>query len=68
VVCCAVIGLDQFLHTKPAVLTASPFEQTVHWLGDVALALPIVAIALWAGGWLGSRLRISTADASRRHP
>ncbi|HVB42273.1 MAG TPA: hypothetical protein VNF47_06125 [Streptosporangiaceae bacterium] len=64
VVCCAVIGLDQFLHTKPAVLTASPFEQTVHWLGDVALALPIVAIALWAGGWLGSRLRISTADAT----
>src|SRR5215472_7932361 len=64
VICCAVIGLDQVLHTTPAVLSASPLTQAVHWAGDVVLAVPFVAVALWAGGWLGGRLGISMTGAS----
>jgi hypothetical protein len=58
VACCAVIGLDQVLHTTPAALSASPLAQTLHWAGNVVLAVPFAAVAIWAGGWLGSRLGI----------
>lgn len=64
VICCAVIGLDQVLHTTPAAMSASPLAQAVHWAGDVVLAVPFVAVALWAGGWLGGRLGISMTGAS----
>jgi hypothetical protein len=64
VICCAVIGLDQILHTTPAVFSASPLAQTVRWAGNVILAVPFVAAALWAGGWLGGRLGISMAGRS----
>lgn len=64
VICCAVIGLDQVLHTTPAALSASPLAQAVHWAGDVVLAVPFAAVALWAGGWLGGRLGISMTGAS----
>src|SRR5450755_3008901 len=57
--CCAVIGLDQVLHTTPAALLASPLAQTLHWAGNVVLAVPFAAVAIWAGGWLGSRLGIN---------
>jgi hypothetical protein len=56
VICCAVIGLDQVLHTTPAALSASPSAQIAHWVGDVILAVPFAAVALWVGGWLGDRL------------
>lgn len=59
VACCAVIGLDQVLHTTPAALSASPLAQTLHWAGNVVLAVPFAAVAIWAGGWLGSRLGIT---------
>ena len=59
VACCAVIGLDQILHTTPAALKASPLAQTLHWTGNVVLAVPFAAVAIWVGGWLGSRLGIS---------
>jgi len=55
---CAVIALDQILHTTPATIAASPSSQLVHWTGDVILAVPFAAVALWAGGWLGERLGI----------
>ena len=55
---CAVIGLDQFLHTTPADLAATPLNQTLHWAVDVVLAIPFAAVALWAGGWLSGRLGI----------
>lgn len=64
VICCAVTGLDQLLHTTPAALSASPLTQAVHWAGDVVLAVPFVAVALWASGWLGGRLGISMTGAS----
>src|SRR5262249_26890444 len=64
VICCAVIGLDQVLHTTPALLSASPLAQAVQWAGNVVLAVPFVAVALWAGGWLGGRLGISMTGAS----
>jgi len=63
VTCCAVIGLDQILHTTPAVFAASPLTQVVRWVGDVILAVPFAAVAIWAGGWLGGRLGI---DLTRR--
>ena len=59
VTCCAVIGLDQILHTTPAVFAASPITQVVRWAGNVILAVPFAAAAIWAGGWLGSKLGIS---------
>ena len=59
VACCAVIGLDQVLHTTPAALSASPLTQTLRWAGNVVLAVPFAAVAIWVGGWLGSRLGIS---------
>jgi hypothetical protein len=58
VICCAVIGLDQVLHTTPAALAAAPSAQAAHWVGDVILAVPFAAVALWVSGWLGSRLGI----------
>jgi hypothetical protein len=61
VACCAAIGLDQVLHTTPAALSASPSAQTLHWAGNVVLAVPFAAVAIWAGGWLGSRLGINLA-------
>jgi hypothetical protein len=61
VTCCAVIGLDQFLHTTPAAWRAAPLTQTLHWAGNVVLAVPFAAAAIWAGGWLGSRLGINLA-------
>jgi hypothetical protein len=64
VACCAVIGLDQVLHTTPAALSASPLAQTLHWAGNVVLAVPFAAAALWAGGWLGDRLGISLTGRS----
>jgi hypothetical protein len=59
VTCCAVIGLDQVLHTTPAALHAAPLAHAVIWAGNVVLAVPFAAAALWAGGWLGGRLGIS---------
>ncbi len=56
VICCAVIALDQVLHTTPATLAASPTTQTAHWIGDVILAVPFAAVALWVAGWLGDKL------------
>ncbi len=64
VICCAVIGLDQVLNTTPATLSASPFPQLVHWAGNVVLAVPFAAVALWTGGWIGGRLGISLEGAS----
>ena len=58
VTCCAVIGLDQILHTTPAVFAASPLTQLVRWVGNVILAVPFAAVAIWAGGWLGGKLGI----------
>lgn len=58
VICCAVVGLDQFLHTTPATLAASPSAQLVRWAGNVILAVPFAAVAIWAGGWLGGKLGI----------
>ena len=58
VVCCAVIGLDQILHTTPATIAASPLGQVVHWAVDVVLAVPFAAVAIWAGGWLSGKLGI----------
>lgn len=55
----AVIGLDQVLHTAPAVFAASPLTQVVRWVGDVILAVPFAAVAIWAGGWLGGKLGIN---------
>ncbi len=63
-VCCAVIGLDQVLHTTPAVFAASPLGQVVHWAVDVVLAVPFAAFALWAGGWLGEKLGIDPRTTS----
>ncbi|HEY3907916.1 MAG TPA: hypothetical protein VGM14_28690 [Streptosporangiaceae bacterium] len=57
-VCCAVIGLDQILHTTPATFAASPLGQVVHWAVDVVLAVPFAAAAIWAGGWLSGKLGI----------
>jgi hypothetical protein len=57
-VCCAVIGLDQILHTTPATFAASPLGQVVHWAVDVVLAVPFAAVAIWAGGWLSGKLGI----------
>lgn len=62
VACCAVMGLDQILHTTPAVFAASPITQVVRWAGDVILAVPFAAVAIWAGGWLGSKLGINLAS------
>lgn len=62
VVCCAVIGLDQILHTTPAAFAASPLYQVVHWAVDVVLAVPFVAVAVWAGGWISGRLGIGLAS------
>lgn len=59
VTCGAVIGLDQILHTTPAVFAASPITQVARWAGNVVLAVPFAAVAIWAGGWLGSKLGIS---------
>lgn len=59
VTCCAVIGLDQVLHTTPAVFAASPLTQLVRWVGNVILAVPFAAVAIWVGGWLGSKLGIN---------
>lgn len=64
VTCCAVIGLDHVLHTTPAAFSAAPLAQTMNWAGNVVLAVPFAAAALWAGGWLGSRLGISMAGVS----
>jgi hypothetical protein len=63
-VSCTVVALDQFLHTSPAALLASPADQTLHWLADVLLAIPLTTIALWAGGWLSGWLRISTTGVA----
>jgi hypothetical protein len=64
VVCCGVIGLDQVLHTTPAALSASPLAETLHWAGNVVLAVPFAAVALWVGGLLGGRLGISLTGPS----
>lgn len=62
VTCCAVIGVDQILHTTPAVFAASPLNQLVRWVGDVILAVPFAAVAIWTSGWLGSKLGINLTD------
>lgn len=62
-VCCAVIGLDQILHTTPATFAASPIGQVVHWAVDVVLAVPFAAVAIWAGGWLSGKLGIGQDTA-----
>src|SRR5258708_8221699 len=64
VISCAVIGLDQGLHTTPTALSASPLAQTAQWAGDGALAVPFAAVALGAGGWLGRKLGISMTSTS----
>jgi hypothetical protein len=63
-VCCAVIGLDQILHTTPAVFAASPLGQVVHWAVDVVLAVPFAAVALWLGGWLSDKLGFDARSTS----
>lgn len=55
---CGVIAVDQLVHTNPATLAASPSSQVVHWVGDVILAVPFVAVALWVAGWLGGKLGV----------
>jgi hypothetical protein len=63
-VCCAVIGLDQVLHTTPAAFAASPLGQVVHWAVDVVLAVPFAAVALWLGGWLSDKLSLDASTTS----
>jgi hypothetical protein len=63
-VCCAVIGLDQIVHTTPVAFAASPLGQVVHWAVDVVLAVPFVAVAIWAGGWLSGKLGIGRDSTS----
>lgn len=63
-VCCAVIGLDQILHTTPAVFSASPLGQVVHWAVDVVLAVPFAAVALWLGGWLSDKLGLDASTTA----
>lgn len=58
-ICCAVIAVDQLLHTNPPTLAASPSTQATHWIGDVILAVPFAAVALWVAGWLGGKLGIA---------
>ena len=50
-----VIGLHQFLHTSPAALLASPLDQSLRWVSDALLALPLAAAAIWAGHRIASR-------------
>lgn len=57
-VCCAVIALDQVLHTTPVALAASPLGQVVHWAVDVVLAVPFAAVAIWIGRWLSGKLGV----------
>jgi hypothetical protein len=51
-----VIGVEQFVHTDRPTLAALPLYQTLHWLSDSLLALPLAAVAVWGGQRLATRL------------
>jgi len=59
-----VIGLEQFLHTTPLELQRQPLYEGLHWLSDSLLALPLAALAVWAGNWLATRLGIGGSHVS----
>jgi hypothetical protein len=50
-----IVALDQFLHTSPAQVSASPTFQVSRWIGDTLIALPLVAAAVWAGHLIANR-------------
>ncbi len=53
-----VIGVEQLVHTDRPTLAALPLYQTLHWLSDSLLALPLAAVAVWSGQRLATRLRL----------
>jgi hypothetical protein len=59
-----VIGLEQLLHTSPGALQALPLYETLHWLSDGLLALPLAVAAVWSGRWVGDRLRLGRSGKS----
>lgn len=50
-----VIAFEQFLHTSPAAQSGSVGYETMYWLSDALLAIPLAASAICAGGWLADR-------------
>jgi hypothetical protein len=59
-----VIGLEQILHTSTLALRAQPVYETLHWLSDSLLAVPLVVAAVWTGQWLAARLQIGYSTVS----
>jgi hypothetical protein len=59
-----VIGLEQLLHTSPAVLRTLPLYEALHWVSDSLLALPLVGIAVMIGQLLAAHFGIGRARVS----
>jgi hypothetical protein len=59
-----VIGLDQFLRTTPAQLSAQPVLQAEHWVTNSLMALPLFAAGIWAGDWVANRSGLGIAGRS----
>jgi hypothetical protein len=51
-----VVALDQFLHTSPAVIGASPAFQALRWISDTLMALPLFATGVWIGHLIADRM------------
>jgi hypothetical protein len=51
-----VVALDQFLHTSPAVIGASPAFQSLRWISDTLMALPLFAGGVWTGHLIADRM------------
>jgi hypothetical protein len=51
-----VIGFEQVLHTSSVALQGAPLYQTLHWLSDALMALPLAFVAVWSGHRLARRL------------
>jgi hypothetical protein len=59
-------GLDEFLRTPPAQLSA---QSAGRWLTGSLITLPLFAVAVWAGDWIARRAGLGLArrsDLSKR--
>lgn len=58
------VGLDHILHTDAPALVTMPVYQALHYLGDCLLALPLGALAVWAGRRLAAQMRLGARTTS----
>jgi MFS family permease len=59
-----VTGLDQFLHTPLAWISADPMLQAQHWITNSLMLVPLFAIGAWAGEWIADRIADRTGSVT----